>query len=119
MKYGSFDIDAIKASWHARIVSHFWRAESFIVNAIALCVGILPDLINLAITNWSMIDVLPTFTPNQKLYLFGGANALAMILRARKQKNMPQEVVPVAVVSVPDSIDVGTAEVKTQVEKRV
>lgn len=79
---------AILAWWGRNIAKRFYLAQSFWANALAVLVGIVPDLINLVLTNWSMVDALPTLTPNQKLYLFGAANVLAMILRARQQKSI-------------------------------
>lgn len=67
----------------------FYKAESFLANAIAVLIGLIPDLINFVLTNWSMVDAgLPTLSAEHKLYLFATANVLAMFLRARKQKNM-------------------------------
>lgn len=99
----------------------FYKAESFIANAVAVLFGILPDLINLVISQWSMVDALPALTPEHKLYLFGACNLAALLLRTRKQPNMPQgEAIPVATVNVPDVVSVGvgggnTVPVQTEV----
>lgn len=79
---------ALLAWWGRNVAKRYYRAESFIVNALAVLIGIVPDLINLVLANWSMVDALPTLKPEHKLYLFGAANVLAMILRARQQKVM-------------------------------
>ena len=102
------DKSALSAWYDKHVVKGFFKAESWIVNAGAVLIGIVPDLINLLLSNWSMVDSLPTLNAEHKLYLFAVANVLATILRARKQKNMPQETVPVAVVNVPDTVDVAT-----------
>lgn len=99
----------------------FYKAESFVANAVAVVFGILPDLINLVISQWSMVDALPALTPEHKLYLFGACNLAALLLRTRKQPNMPQaEAIPVATVNVPTTVDVpttagGSVTVATQV----
>lgn len=99
----------------------FYKAESFLANAVAVVIGILPDMINLVISQWSMVDALPALTPEHKLYLFGACNLAALLLRTRKQPNMPQaEAIPVATVNVPDVVGVGvgggnTVPVRTEV----
>lgn len=76
---------AILAWWGRNIAKRYYLAESFLANALAVLIGLVPDLINLVLTNWSMVDALPTLKAEHKLYLFGAANVLAMILRARQQ----------------------------------
>lgn len=79
---------ALLAWWGRHVAKRYYLAESFLANAFAVLVGLVPDLINLVLTNWSMVDALPTLKPEHKLYLFGAANVLAMILRARAQPAM-------------------------------
>lgn len=68
----------------------FYKSASFIVNAAAVTVGVLPDAINVAIDNAApMIDVLlPTLSPQSKVLVLGAANVLAMLLRAWKQRSV-------------------------------
>jgi hypothetical protein len=66
----------------------FYKSASFIVNAAAVAVGLVPDAINLILENWTIIDGLPTLSPERKLYLFGAANLIAMLLRTVKQKSI-------------------------------
>lgn len=77
---------AILAWWGRNVAKRFYLAQSFLANAVAVLVGLVPDLINLLLSNWPMVDALPTLKPEHKLYLFGAANVVAMILRAKQQK---------------------------------
>lgn len=85
-------MNALKAKYfeiYNRFVAEgFYKAESFIANAVAVLIGIVPDLINMLLSNWSMVDAIPTLSPEHKLRLFATANVIALILRARKQANM-------------------------------
>jgi hypothetical protein len=81
--------DAVLTWWRARVAKAYYKSTSFITNALAVLVGLVPDLINLVLTSWSMVDAgLPTLSAEHKLYLFGAANVLAMVLRAFKQKSV-------------------------------
>lgn len=115
-------MSSLRAWIQSKLATKFYKAESFLTNAFAVVVGILPDLINVLISQWSMVDALPTLTPEHKLMLFGACHVLAMILRARKQANMPPATIPVATIHVPATVDVGLGagrSVPVQTEVRI
>lgn len=90
--------DSVKAWWDEHIVKGYYKATSFIANAIAVLVGIVPDVLNLVIESWFMVDTaIPTLSAEYKLYLFGAANVAAMILRAIKQKSVQRAAIEQAV----------------------
>lgn len=99
------------AAWYKRnIVEGVVKSWSFLANAAAIVVGILPDLINLALDNWGMVGEIPVLSPGHKLVLFAALHIAALLLRTIKQKNMPgAPSIPVALVNVPSTVDVPTS----------
>lgn len=112
MQFTEIETPGIKArlsAWYDRnIVKGYYKSWSFIANAIGVVLGVLPDLINLLLDNWGMVDALPVLEAKHKLVLFGSLHAIALVVRVIKQKNMPVATIPVATVNVPDTLDVST-----------
>ena len=85
----------------------FWKSWSWLAALAGFASTILPDVLNWLIAHMDLVTlVLPTLAPNTKALILKIAVGLVIVLRPLKQPNMPAQLLPVAVVSVPPQMSV-------------
>lgn len=99
----------VKAWWQAKIVKNFYKSWTWLASLLALVVTYGPDVANLVIDHIDLIgDTLPTLPAGWKSAILLAAHLFIFFARPIKQKSLEQPGIPVAVVNVPDVIEVGT-----------
>jgi hypothetical protein len=82
--------EQIRAWMNEKIVKGFYRAHSWLLNFFAFVIAVLPDVINLAISNVdSLVGSIPTLSVEHKLHLLMAVNVLSLFLKAYKQRKGP------------------------------
>lgn len=82
--------EQIRAWMNEKIVKGFYRAHSWLLNFFAFVIAVLPDVINLAISNIdSLVGSIPTLSVEHKLHLLMAVNVLSLFLKAYKQRKGP------------------------------
>lgn len=83
----SFVKDTVFGWYTSRVRPGFSKAWSYLLTILALVVGVLPDLINMVIENWSMLsDGLPTLTLEHKVYFFVAVKVIQLLVQPIKQQ---------------------------------
>lgn len=104
----------------SRFVRNFHRSWSWLAALAGVAVTVLPDLANYILANTGVISTaFPQIDAETKSVILTVASVAVILLRPLRQRNMPAETIPVAVVKVPSTVSVGHGgpEVATEVEK--
>lgn len=113
-------MNAVRAWWgslRARLVPGFTKSWAWLASLVGVLTAYGPDLAAFVIEHIDLISTaVPTFPAWAKALILLIANGAVLVLRPIKQANMPQPTTPVAIVKVPDTLDLGAVTVPTEVE---
>lgn len=113
-------MNAVRAWWQGlrdRLVPGFQKSWAWLASLFGVLIAYGPDLAGFVIDHIDLVSVaVPTFPAWAKAVILLIAHGAVLVLRPIKQANMPQPSTPVAVVKVPETLDLGAVTVPTQVE---
>ena len=114
-------MNALRNWWQglrARIVPGFTKSWAWLASLAGVLIAYGPDLAAFIIDHIDLIStVVPTFPAWLKALILLAAHLGVLFLRPIKQANMPQPTTPVAIVKVPETLDLGAVAVPTEVQK--
>lgn len=112
-------MNALRSWWAAKIVPGFTKSWAWLASLAGVLVAYGPDLAAFLIDHIDLVSVaVPTFPSWAKALVLLAAHAAVLVLRPLKQANMPQPTTPVAVVNVPESMDLGAVTVPVEIERK-
>lgn len=102
------------AWYNKRIVPGFYKSIAWLASVSSLLLSYGPDVATLLLEHMDLIQTaLPALPDRWKAVVLIVGHGIVFFFRPVRQRNMPQPTLPVAVVNVPNTVDIDTGRGNT------